>query len=122
MLLPGMDTSTLIIACLKLTRSALPLVAKEATLSVVVVTNLFRDQLDRFGELDTTAKLIEKGITICKSPAILNADDPNVCQLVPDNTRLFFGLDAAHCDIDGQKLADPENPDCSLNPWNYHNA
>lgn len=86
--------------------AALPLVAKETTLSVVVVTNLFRDQLDRFGELDTTAKLIEKGISTCKSPAILNADDPNVCQLVPDNTRLFFGLDAAHCEIDSQKTQD----------------
>lgn len=93
--------------------AALPLVAKETTLSVVVVTNLFRDQLDRFGELDTTAKLIEKGITTCKSPAILNADDPNVCQLVPENTRLFFGLDAAFCEVDSQKLQDESNPDCS---------
>jgi UDP-N-acetylmuramyl tripeptide synthase len=93
--------------------AALPLVAKETTLSVVVVTNLFRDQLDRFGELDTTAKLIEKGITTCKSPAVLNADDPNVCQLVPDNTRLFFGLDAGYCEVDSQRIQDESNPDCS---------
>lgn len=93
--------------------AALPLVAKETTLSVVVVTNLFRDQLDRFGELDTTAKLIEKGISTCKSPAILNADDPNVCQLVPDNSRMFFGLDAAFCEVDSGRLQDDANPDCS---------
>lgn len=93
--------------------AALPLVAKETTLSVVVVTNLFRDQLDRFGELDTTAKLIEKGISTCKSPAILNADDPNVCQLVPDSSRLFFGLDAAFCEVDSGRLQDDGNPDCS---------
>lgn len=80
--------------------AALPLVAKETPLSVVVVTNLFRDQLDRFGELDTTAKLIAKGISIGNSPAILNADDPNVCQLAPETAPLFFGLDAAQCDIE----------------------
>jgi len=80
--------------------AALPLVAKETPLSVVVVTNLFRDQLDRFGELDTTAKLIAKGINTSNSPAVLNADDPNVCQLVADANSLYFGLDAAHCDID----------------------
>lgn len=80
--------------------AALPLVAKETPLSVVVVTNLFRDQLDRFGELDTTAKLIAKGISIGNSPAILNADDPNVCQLAPGTSPLFFGLDAAQCDIE----------------------
>ncbi|PZM81000.1 MAG: DUF1727 domain-containing protein [Candidatus Melainabacteria bacterium] len=93
--------------------AALPLVARETTLSVVVVTNLFRDQLDRFGELDTTARLIEKGISICKSPAVLNADDPNVCQLVPDNTRLFFGMDAGYCEVDSQRITDESNLDCS---------
>ncbi len=42
--------------------AALPIVAREINLTAVVVTNLFRDQLDRFGELDTTAKLIAQGI------------------------------------------------------------
>lgn len=84
--------------------AALPLVAKETTLSVVVVTNLFRDQLDRFGELDTTARLIEKGIKVCQSPAVLNADDPNVCQLVPEVSRVFFGIDSANCEIDSNKI------------------
>lgn len=74
--------------------AALPLIAKEVKLSQVVVTNLFRDQLDRFGELDTTAKLISKGILENKTLAILNADDPNVSQLVPDCPRIFFGVES----------------------------
>lgn len=74
--------------------AALPLIAREVKLKQVVVTNLFRDQLDRFGELDTTAKLIAKGITQNGSMAILNADDPNVSQLVPDCPRLFFGIES----------------------------
>ena len=32
------------------------------TLDYLVVTNLFRDQLDRYGELDTTAKKIQSAI------------------------------------------------------------
>lgn len=74
--------------------AALPVVAKEVKINSVVVTNLFRDQLDRFGELDTTAKLINSGININKSLAILNSDDPNVSQLAPDVEHLFFGLES----------------------------
>lgn len=73
--------------------AALPVVAKEAAISHILVTNLFRDQLDRFGELDTTAKLISRGIMENRSKAILNADDPNVAQMVPDTNRLFFGVE-----------------------------
>lgn len=74
--------------------AALPVVAKEVPLLAVVVTNLFRDQLDRFGELDTTGKLIAGGIAQNSSQAILNADDPNVAQLVPDVQHLFYGIES----------------------------
>ena len=74
--------------------AALPVVAKEVKIDSVVVTNLFRDQLDRFGELDTTARLINAGINLNKSIAILNSDDPNVSQLAPDVEHLFFGLES----------------------------
>ena len=74
--------------------ASLPVVASEVNISAVVVTNLFRDQLDRFGELDTTARLIEKGITRNASLAILNADDPNVAQLASTCTRIYFGIES----------------------------
>ena len=74
--------------------AALPVVAKEVKINTVLVTNLFRDQLDRFGELDTTARLINNGININKSVALLNSDDPNVSQLAPDVEHLFFGLES----------------------------
>ncbi|HEY9784623.1 MAG TPA: Mur ligase family protein, partial [Candidatus Obscuribacterales bacterium] len=74
--------------------AALPVVASEVNLSSIVVTNLFRDQLDRFGELDTTARLIEKGIALNHSTAVLNADDPNVSQLCPNEQRYYFGIES----------------------------
>ncbi len=75
--------------------AALPVVAKEVKIGTVLVTNLFRDQLDRFGELDTTAKLISAGISVNHSVAILNCDDPNVSQLVSDEKRFFYGIEDA---------------------------
>lgn len=74
--------------------ATLPLVAREIDIAAIVVTNLFRDQLDRFGELDTTARLIEKGISINNSPAILNADDPNVAKLASASSRIYYGIES----------------------------
>ena len=55
---------------------------------LLLITNLFRDQLDRYGELDTTAKkiraAIEKTIKIKPLKVIMNADDPIVASLIND--------------------------------------
>jgi lipid II isoglutaminyl synthase (glutamine-hydrolysing) len=89
--------------------AALPVVANEVKIENIVVTNLFRDQLDRFGELDTTGKLIEKGIALNKSRAILNADDPNVSQLSPASARLFFGIESLSQDQEKHKASKPDD-------------
>ncbi len=47
----------------------------------IVVLNLFRDQLDRYGELDTLAKVIGEGIAASDAELYLNADDPLVASL-----------------------------------------
>ncbi|MDD3436459.1 MAG: Mur ligase family protein [Candidatus Gastranaerophilales bacterium] len=60
----------------------------------LLITNLFRDQLDRYGELDTTAKKIQEAID--KNPKlklILNGDDPMVTNLGTDRDKIFFGFD-----------------------------
>src|ERR1700733_5991558 len=89
--------------------AALPIVANEVKIENIVVTNLFRDQLDRFGELDTTGKLIEKGIALNNSRAILNADDPNVSQLAPDSPRLFFGIESLSSSAEQEKKSKEDN-------------
>lgn len=71
----------------------------EFTPDVILVTNLFRDQLDRYGELSTTAKKIELAIektSKTKIPTILlNADDPIVTSLAENfsENKRFFGFD-----------------------------
>jgi len=63
----------------------LPKAVDEFIPDVILVTNLFRDQLDRYGELNTTAKKIDQAIektAKIKIPKILlNADDPIVSSL-----------------------------------------
>ena len=59
----------------------------------LIVTNLFRDQLDRYGELATTKKLIQEGID--KKPEItllLNADDPLVASFEGKN-KVYYGME-----------------------------
>lgn len=59
----------------------------------LVVTNLFRDQLDRYGELDYTSKIIREAIS--KNPnlkLILNADDPIVSAFKNNNT-VYYGIE-----------------------------
>lgn len=63
-------------------------------LDYLLVTNLFRDQLDRYGELDTTAKKIQSAINKNKDLVLLlNADDPLVANLGHDNKKLFYGFE-----------------------------
>ena len=64
---------------------------------VVVVTNLFRDQLDRYGELDALARRMAAAVAALPptTTLVLNADDPLVTVL-GDRHRgpvTFFGID-----------------------------
>ena len=66
-------------ACLEIDEAYAKIVFKHVTPDVMVITNLFRDQLDRYGELDGTVKLLDDAIDLAKNlTLVLNADDP-VC-------------------------------------------
>ena len=49
--------------------------------SYSLILNVLRDQLDRFGEIDSTAKLLQKIADSTTTATILNKDDPRVQQL-----------------------------------------
>jgi UDP-N-acetylmuramyl tripeptide synthase len=62
---------------------------------VILLANLFRDQLDRYGELDAIADkwaLITKDLS---PPArlVLNADDPLVADLGRERDPIYFGVE-----------------------------
>ncbi len=79
--------------------ASLPRVVAEVQPRVIVVTNLFRDQLDRYGEIDYVARLWRQALATLPSSStvILNADDPLVASLgagTPARVR-YYGIEHA---------------------------
>jgi UDP-N-acetylmuramyl tripeptide synthase len=103
---------------LEVDEATLKYITEALKVDLILVTNLFRDQLDRFGELDTTAKLIEEGIKKSKNAQIvLNADDPRVAFLKTETTqkKIYYGLSSISNDENSLSLSewmkDPEEED-----------
>ena len=61
----------------------------------MVFTNFFRDQMDRFGEIDIMVNNIAKSISNKGIKLILNADDPFVSRLkIASDTIVYYGMKA----------------------------
>ena len=76
---------------------------------VVAFTNLFRDQLDRYGEVDSVAALWREALTAMppSTTVVLNADDPGVAGLA-DACRgpiVFYGVADTTCAVGGLEHA-----------------
>ncbi|HLI39086.1 MAG TPA: MurT ligase domain-containing protein [Streptosporangiaceae bacterium] len=110
-LLPGIATSLLVhatalgrldvpgsaIGIFEVDEGAFPAAAEALSPRLVVVTNLFRDQLDRYFEVDFVARLWQRALRRLPASAtvVLNADDPAVAYL-GEGLRAsvaHFGLD-----------------------------
>jgi len=105
-------TTTLLGQIRDLRRTARPSAARQAALvfeideaffgklaaqlnpSVCVVTNFFRDQLDRFGELQHTRDLIARGLDASQARIVLCADDSLCASLGRDRAAdtVYFGM------------------------------
>lgn len=76
---------------------ALPQIAREIPPRALLITNLFRDQLDRYGEIYAVADTFETVAAALppESLLVVNADDPIVAGLASGRTgpRVTFGLD-----------------------------
>src|SRR4051812_41426234 len=74
----------------------LPAVAAELDPRALVLCNLFRDQLDRYGELETLADRWAELVAQRdgRSSFVLNADDPLVADLGRDRSNVtYFGVE-----------------------------
>lgn len=80
-------------ACFEIDEAYLRLAFREFTPDVVVVTNLFRDQLDRYGEVDATAKLLSDAFALApKATYVLNADDPLTSTFGHGKNAVYYGI------------------------------
>ena len=69
-------------AVLEVEEATLPRIATLIKPDIIAVTNLYRDQLDAYGEIDRTEKLIRDGIAQCPTAAVVvNGDDPRTSRL-----------------------------------------
>ncbi|HEX7492182.1 MAG TPA: MurT ligase domain-containing protein [Candidatus Limnocylindrales bacterium] len=89
---------------------ALPQVAPETLPRALLVTSLFRDQLDRFGEIYAVRDAIESvAAGLPKDAAlVVNADDPMVATLAEERVgrRITFGLAIKHSTDQISRAAD----------------
>ncbi len=63
-----------------------------------LLLNVMRDQLDRFGEIDTTAKMLEKIALATTKTVVLNREDPRVAAIattLSSQQIRYFGLDTS---------------------------
>ncbi len=80
-------------ACLEIDEASTVRVFDHIAPDYMIVTNLFRDQLDRYGTVDGTVNLLRKAMA--KAPdmkLILNGDDPMSAQLGKEREASYFGI------------------------------
>ncbi len=93
-------------ACLEVDEASTVRVFEHIKPDFVVITNLFRDQIDRYGEVDMTAALIKKALDKADKPTlILNGDDPVTAAFGHKyENAVYFGI--------GEKVL-PQNSDAN---------
>ncbi|OGH28674.1 MAG: hypothetical protein A3E12_00065 [Candidatus Levybacteria bacterium RIFCSPHIGHO2_12_FULL_39_9] len=121
--------------------NTLPLILKEiADPNFIILLNLFRDQLDRYGEINTIASKWREALKKLNSATtlILNADDPQITYLglhLKGATVKYFGInpanginkaqhasDSTYCPNCGRKLAYDSAYFSHLGNWHCDNC
>jgi len=101
------------IAVFEIDEATMPEATTKIRPKVVLVTNLFRDQLDRYGELDKTAAIIGSSLRgFADLTTVLNADDPLVVSLskYSEGKVIYFGIEDKN--ISTKSKAAMDSKDC----------
>jgi lipid II isoglutaminyl synthase (glutamine-hydrolysing) len=85
------------IGVLEVDEGALPEILAQVKPAAAVFTNLFRDQMDRYLELDYLVRRLERGLLALPADTalVLNADDPRLAYLGSEltNPRVWYGME-----------------------------
>lgn len=88
LLLAGPQSGNKAIFLCEVEEGTMPRLTKQVRADIIVITNLYRDQLDAYGELHTTARYINEA---CKQSShaklVVNGDDPQLVSLGKDLTH-----------------------------------
>lgn len=101
------------IAVLETDEANVPIICEYITPSIFVFTNLFRDQMDRYGEIYSTYEKILKGVRMHPQAKIIaNGDAPIFNSRDLENEVIYYGFD----DKDDKEQMAPANTDSLLCP------
>ena len=106
-------------AVLEVDEATLPLMTAHYHPTLIVVTNVVRDQLDRYGEVDGALEMLRSGLLYPGTTLLANADDPLAASLGRERElTYYYGMeecpmdeeprnevrDGAFCLLCGQEL------------------
>jgi UDP-N-acetylmuramyl tripeptide synthase len=99
------------IAVVETDEAAFPEILRLVKPRTILLINLFRDQLDRYGELDTVARKWKEALAVVDPATVIvyNGDDPGLCWVVDGSpaAKVPFGLnDTTHVLIELPHAAD----------------
>lgn len=102
------------IAVIEIDEGSIPRVLNEMTPTMMVVTNFFRDQMDRFGEIDIMVDNIAQSITDKGIKLLLNADDPFVSRLkIASDDIVYYGMKKGIHDFEQSTMVESKYcPNC----------
>jgi lipid II isoglutaminyl synthase (glutamine-hydrolysing) len=109
------------VAVLEVDEASLPKTVTECPPDYLIVTNFFRDQLDRYGEVDTLIQKMKDSLAALDVKLILNADDPFVhrfSDLMKDN--VYIGIDADACKFPSYQMSESRYCPLCQNELTYH--
>lgn len=105
------------VAVLEVDEANVAPVTESLTPKFFVLTNIFRDQMDRYGEIYTTYDKILAGIKNApKATVITNGDSPIFQRAKPENLTVYYGFDHLN---ENKDLLAPTNTDGILSPTDH---
>lgn len=82
-------------AVIEIDEASARLVFRHLTPDYITITNLFRDQLDRYGEIDITIQLLKEALNMApEAVLVINGDDP-LCKYLSEiceNKAVTYGI------------------------------
>lgn len=112
----GITKGSIKYAIFEVEEATLPIITKQIQPKYIVLTNIFRDQLDAYGEIDKTAKLIKDGIENAPNAKVIyNSDDARINYISSSRENsLGYGFTENESNAkNGREISDGSNcPNC----------